>query len=242
MNNLDIRSPVLHTFLFFSLLLWLLLFVFAKMSLVVSLAIALIVTFLAVFVLMRLAAGLVLRSFKCSLANERQFPRLHNAIEGICVNHGLDKPDLYVLENSKGNAVAVADKRSQAIVITTGAVDGLDLIEIEGLLALLIAKCIDNRLPKKTAEAFFLRFPLWSIFVKVKKYKTGVLDEDFRGTQLTRYPPGVQRALLRLSELGTKMENSPKTTSHLWLMDPKGIEGEGTHPSTEERVLALEGM
>ena len=118
----------------------------------------------------------------------------------------------------------------------------MDLIEIEGLLALLIAKCIDNRLPKKTVEAFFLRFPLWSIFAKGKKYKAGVLDEDFRGTQLTRYPPGVQRALLRLSELGTKMENSPKMTSHLWLMDPKGIEGEGTHPSIKERVLALEGV
>ena len=109
-----------------------------------------------VFIMIRIAPGAVLRSLRSIPASEKQFPRLHNALDGMCVNHGLDKPDVYVIESPNGNAAAVADKRSQAIVLTTGAIDSLDLVEIEGLLAQLVAKCLDSRLSKKTVEELFM--------------------------------------------------------------------------------------
>jgi len=242
MNNLDIRSPVFHTYLFLSFLLWAPIFFLVDKSFIMPLAVALIGSFLLILIMVRLAPGAVLRSFNSIPASEKQFPRLHNALEGICVNHGLDKPDIYVIENPKGNAAAIADKRSQAVVLTTGAIDSLNLIEIEGLLAQLIAKCIDKRLPKKTLEAFFFRLPLIRIFTGDKKYKNDVRREDTKGAELTRYPPGVQRSLLALKDLGTEMEDVPKSTSHLWLMDPKGLDTEETHPSTEERVSAMEEL
>ena len=242
MKIIDIRSPVFHTYLFLSLLVWVPIFFLVDSSFVLSLAVALISSSLLIFIMTRIAPGVVLRSFGGTLATEKQFPRLHNALDGICVNHGLDKPDVYVIESPKGNAAAVADKRSQALILTTGAVDSLDLIEIEGLLAQLIAKCLDGDLSKKTVEAFFLRFPLIGIFTGSKKYKNDVRLEDIKGAELTRYPPGVQRSLLALKGLGTEIEDAPKSTSHLWLMNPKGLDTEETHPSTEERVSAMEEL
>ena len=242
MKIIDIRSPVFHTYLFLSLLVWVPIFFLVDSSFVLSLAVALISSSLLIFIMTRIAPGVVLRSFGGTLATEKQFPRLHNALDGICVNHGLDKPDVYVIESLKGNAAAVADKRSQALILTTGAVDSLELIEIEGLLAQLIAKCLDGHLSKKTVEAFFLRFPLIGIFTRSKKYKNNVRLEDIKGAELTRYPPGVKGSLLALKNLGTEIENTSKSTSHLWLMDPKGSNTEETHPSTEERVSAMEEL
>ena len=242
MKIIDIRSPVFHTYLFLSFLVWVPIFFLVDSSFVLSLALALISSSLLIFIMTRIAPGVVLRSFGGTLATEKQFPRLHNALDGICVNHGLDKPDVYVIESLKGNAAAVADKRSQALILTTGAVDSLDLIEIEGLLAQLIAKCLDGDLSKKTVEAFFLRFPLIGIFTGSKKYKNDVRLEDIKGAELTRYPPGVKGSLLALKNLGTKIENTPKSTSHLWLMDPKDSNTEETHPSIEERVSAMEEL
>jgi len=242
MKIIDTRSPVFHTYLFLSLLVWVPIFFLVENSFVLPLALALISSLLMVFVMIRIAPGAVLRSLGSIPASEKQFPRLHNALDGMCVNHGLDKPDVYVIESPNGNAAAVADKRSQAIVLTTGAIDSLDLVEIEGLLAQLVAKCLDSRLSKKTVEAFFLRLPLIAIFTESKKYKNDVRLEDAKGAELTRYPPGVQRSLLALKNLGAEIEGAPKSTSHLWLMNPKGLDAENTHPSTEERVSAMEEL
>ena len=242
MNNLDIRSPVFITYLFLSLLVGVPVFFLLGKSFVIPLLIALVGSFLLILIMIRLAPGAVLRSFGSIPANEKQFPRLHNALEGICVNHGLDKPDVYVIESPNGNAAAVADKRSQAVVLTTGAIDSLDLIEIEGLLAQLVAKCLDTRLSKKTVEAFFLRFPFIGIFVDDKKYVNDVRLEDLKGAELTRYPPGVQKSLLALKGLGTEIEDAPKSTVQLWLMNSKGSNATDTHPPTEERVSAMEEL
>jgi len=242
MKIIDIHSPVFHTYLFLSLFIWVPIFLLLDSSFFLPLVVAVIGSLLLVFVMTRIAPGAVLKSLGSIPATEKQFPRLHNALDGICVNHGLDKPDVYVIESPNGNAAAVADKRSQAVILTTGAIDSLDLVEIEGLLAQLIAKCLDSRLSKKTVEAFFLRFPLVGIFTGGKKYKNDVRLEDVKGAELTRYPPGVQRSLIALKNLGTEMEDVPKSTSHLWLMNPKGLNAEETHPSTEERVAAMEEL
>jgi len=242
MKIIDIHSPVFHTYLLLSLFIWVPIFLLLDSSFFLPLVVALIGSLLLVFVMTRIAPGAVLKSLGSIPATEKQFPRLHNALDGICVNHGLDKPDVYVIESPNGNAAAVADKRSQAVILTTGAIDSLDLVEIEGLLAQLIAKCLDSRLSKKTVEAFFLRFPLVGIFTGGKKYKNDVRLEDVKGAELTRYPPGVQRSLIALKNLGTEMEDVPKSTSHLWLMNPKGLNAEETHPSTEERVAAMEEL
>ena len=75
-----------------------------------------------------------------------------------------------------------------------------------------------------------------------KKYVNDVRLEDLKGAELTRYPPGVQKSLLALKGLGTEIEDAPKSTVHLWLMNSKGSNAADTHPPTEERVSAMEEL
>ena len=72
---------------------------------------------------------------------------------------------------------------------------------------------------------------------------------DSSGALLTRYPEGLASALQKIASDSTPLRTANNTTAHLWLEDPyKGKKGMWlhklfmTHPSTEERVKALQGM
>ncbi|MGH9263122.1 MAG: M48 family metallopeptidase [Acidimicrobiales bacterium] len=62
--------------------------------------------------------------------------RLHNLVEGLCIAAGLPKPRVYVIEDDAPNAFATGrSPRHAAIAVTTGLMDKLNRIELEGVLA-----------------------------------------------------------------------------------------------------------
>jgi len=62
--------------------------------------------------------------------------RLHNLVEGLCVAAGLPKPRIYVIEDDALNAFATGrSPRHAAVAVTTGLLDKLTRIELEGVLA-----------------------------------------------------------------------------------------------------------
>src|SRR5688500_5534932 len=62
--------------------------------------------------------------------------RLHNVVEGLCIAAGLPKPRLYVVEDSAPNAFATGrDPKHAAVAVTTGLLDKMNRIELEGVLA-----------------------------------------------------------------------------------------------------------
>lgn len=62
--------------------------------------------------------------------------RLHNLIEGLCIAAGLPKPRVYVVEDDAPNAFATGrDPKHAAIAVTTGLLDKLNRVELEGVLA-----------------------------------------------------------------------------------------------------------
>ena len=62
--------------------------------------------------------------------------RLHNLVEGLCIAAGLPKPRVYVIEDDAPNAFATGrSPRHAAIAVTTGLMDKLSRIELEGVLA-----------------------------------------------------------------------------------------------------------
>jgi heat shock protein HtpX len=62
--------------------------------------------------------------------------RLHNLVEGLCIAGGLPKPRVYVIEDPAPNAFATGrDPRHAAVAVTTGLLDRLDRVELEGVLA-----------------------------------------------------------------------------------------------------------
>ena len=69
-------------------------------------------------------------------ADPEQHARLHNLVEGLCIAAGLPKPRVYVVEDEAPNAFATGrDPKHAAIAVTTGLLDKLNRIELEGVLA-----------------------------------------------------------------------------------------------------------
>ncbi|MGH9269308.1 MAG: M48 family metalloprotease, partial [Acidimicrobiales bacterium] len=69
-------------------------------------------------------------------ADPVEYARLHNLVEGLCIAAGLPKPRLYVVEDAAPNAFATGrDPRHAAVAVTTGLLDKLNRVELEGVLA-----------------------------------------------------------------------------------------------------------
>ena len=69
-------------------------------------------------------------------ADPTTYARLHNVVEGLCIAAGLPKPRLYVVEDDAPNAFATGrDPKHAAVAVTTGLLDKLNRIELEGVIA-----------------------------------------------------------------------------------------------------------
>lgn len=63
-------------------------------------------------------------------------PRLHNLVEGLCIAAGLPKPRIYLVEDEAPNAFATGrSPRHAAVAVTTGLMEKLNRVELEGVLA-----------------------------------------------------------------------------------------------------------
>ena len=172
-------------------------------------------------------------------ATVEEFPRLHNTVDGLCLIHGIDPPDLYVLDVPTGNAAVLGDRHRAVLIVTTGAVDSLDLVGLEALVAHAVARCRDGDLADETAAALFGRVPVIGQLARRLGDRDRAMAADLAGAELTRYPPGMQYALTTLSGLGSTVVGAPTSTAHLWLLRPDGEQATATHPPVDERVAAL---
>ncbi|HEX2849710.1 MAG TPA: M48 family metalloprotease [Acidimicrobiales bacterium] len=69
-------------------------------------------------------------------ADPVEYARLHNVVEGLCIAAGLPKPRLYVVEDTAPNAFATGrDPKHAALAVTTGLLDKMNRIELEGVIA-----------------------------------------------------------------------------------------------------------
>jgi heat shock protein HtpX len=69
-------------------------------------------------------------------ADPQEFQRLHNLVEGLCIASGLPKPRIFVVDDPAPNAFATGrNPRHAAIAVTTGLLEKLNRVELEGVLA-----------------------------------------------------------------------------------------------------------
>jgi len=69
-------------------------------------------------------------------AEGRESLRLHNLTEGLCIAAGLPKPQLYVIDDEALNAFTAGPNPKRAVLaVTTGLLDTLNRVELEGILA-----------------------------------------------------------------------------------------------------------
>jgi Zn-dependent protease with chaperone function len=86
--------------------------------------------------LWRSAPGMALRQVGAVPLSERDNPRLFNVTEGLCATFGLRMPDLYVVYDAVPNACALGrDAASGALVVTSGLLETMGPIELEGVIA-----------------------------------------------------------------------------------------------------------
>lgn len=82
------------------------------------------------------ADAIALAVSRAKPADPVQYQRLHNLVEGLCIASGLPKPRVYVVEDPAPNAFATGrDPKHAAIAVTTGLLETMNRVELEGVLA-----------------------------------------------------------------------------------------------------------
>jgi heat shock protein HtpX len=84
----------------------------------------------------RKAGALALRVSRAEPADLAHYARLHNVVDGLCITAGLPKPGVYIIEDPAPNAFATGrNPNHAAIAVTTGLLDKLNRVELEGVVA-----------------------------------------------------------------------------------------------------------
>jgi heat shock protein HtpX len=77
-----------------------------------------------------------LRMAHAQPADSQQYARYHNLVEGLCIASGLPKPRLYIVDDPAPNAFSTGrNPKHAAIAVTTGLLDKMNRVELEGVLA-----------------------------------------------------------------------------------------------------------
>ena len=168
-------------------------------SLLVGLVVFVIVGVIVSYGLWRAAPGVALRQVGAVQLHERDNPRLFNVTEGLCATFGLRMPDLYVVYDAVPNACALGrNAASAAVVVTSGLLETMGPIELEGVMAHELAhvKRADNGV--SVVALMLARFGgpglLRRCVGENREYRA-----DIVGASAVRYPRGLLDAL-RLME------------------------------------------
>jgi heat shock protein HtpX len=139
------------------------------------------------------------RILGAEVVDDDEFPGVRNVIEGLCATFGLRVPELRVIENPVANSCVYGSGERAVMVVTTGLVDGLGLIETEGIIAHELAhlKHHDAALAPVAVTALAPLVYLTgndqlvhSALGRGREYRA-----DQTAAQTLRYPPGLHDAL-----------------------------------------------
>jgi Zn-dependent protease with chaperone function len=225
---------------------------------IVAVAVLVVVTVLVAAVVWSTAPTRVLASLGASPSTEDADPRLHNLVDGLCATMGLDRPAIAVLSSDVPNALALGrDPKSATLVVTSGLVESLGLVELEGVLAheLVHIKRNDTVL---SAVAVMVALPLALVRGNAAGAATvhGLIGHgrefsaDQRAALIVRYPTGIGSALHAMAaapSTGRGWPPAPGRTAALtrWLwVDPMAGSApdespEGNLDDTRVRAAAL---
>ncbi len=82
------------------------------------------------------SAKIAIAASRAHPADETEYRRYHNLVEGLCIAAGLPKPALYVVDDPAPNAFATGrNPKHAALAVTTGLLEVMNRVELEGVLA-----------------------------------------------------------------------------------------------------------
>lgn len=103
---------------------------------IVGLVIALVIAGVSAGIAYWKSDSVALAMSRARPADPQEYARLHNLVEGLCIAAGLPKPRVYVIDDPAPNAFATGrDPKHAAVAVTTGLLQKMNRIELEGVLA-----------------------------------------------------------------------------------------------------------
>ena len=191
---------------------------------------------------LRALRAVPLRSAAGSRHGSTALCRLENVVEGLCTTHGIGLPELHIVESRAINAASVGAKRGIAhLVLTAGALERLDRLELEAVVARGLCE-IRRGLEPATVLASVNRIPGLAmltipLLARARAYRS-VIWADIEAVRLTTYPPALASAL----EKSRRSEplRSRAAAAHLWLVTPKTTRTRAAMwPPAEHRIAVL---
>lgn len=162
--------------------------------------------------------------------------RFENLIEGLCLSIGISEPDHLVVRSDALNAMAVARKERRTLVVTDALLEQLERIELEGVLAELLVRLKTGDAEAATVAASVIGKPLLDSPLAgvgrsiAPRVLPRLLDQDRdvladrQAVSITRYPPGLSAALVRMADGPSVASLSTAGTDHLWMAPPSRME------------------
>jgi heat shock protein HtpX len=174
-------------------------------------------------------------------ATEAEFPRYANLIESLTIAAGVEEPEMYVVDDAHANLMVLGSSEGGTLVATTGLLESLSRVELEGVLAEGLYRIRVNEAELATQAAVFLAGPVVRNGPQVSGGslpRTASLAErrvgrlhallperghmiaDLSASGITRFPPGLRDGLIRMESVGTSVACATWGTAHLWMCDP----------------------
>lgn len=157
--------------------------------------------------------------------------RLLNVVEGLSLTAGLAPPDVRIREDHTVNAMAAGRVGGRtAIIVTRGLVDELDRLELEGIIAHLLVRLGSADQEQRTLGVTTTGLPRYLLerFGGARGHSSGdptietLMLTDREAVRITRYPPGLLRALERAIAVGTTIDDAGPVSSQFWLAPVDG--------------------
>lgn len=167
-----------------------------------------------------------------------ELPRWRNVVDGMSVTSGVGGAELWVIDRPEANALSVAGADRSALVVTSGLVEGLGVVELEAVAANLLGRVRDGSARYGTVTVGLLGPFLGKMDQAGRLVADGLGDQrsvrsDLVAVDMTRYPPGLADALTDLGRIGTVLPGIDPATAHLWVAPV--VEGEvGVDPAVAE--------
>lgn len=167
---------------------------------VVGAVVAVVAVVVVTVLVRRVATPLTARLLGARPVDADDVPRLANLVEGLCASFGLRPPALLLVEDPVPNACALGGRPdAAALVVTSGLLDRLGLIEMEGVVAHELAHVKRHDTAVSVVAVAVLAPLAWLTGSDGWLHRAVGRGREYRadqlGTALVRYPPGLHDAL-----------------------------------------------
>jgi heat shock protein HtpX len=175
---------------------------------------------------------------------------------------------MYIVDDTAVNAMATGrTSREAAIVVTSGLLDAMDVVELESVLALIFYRIKSEQIAPETflvptvgasavlaeqvdgmawlQKLLFTPMPVIERIVGWMHPPNDEFEIDMASTLFTRYPPALATALQKMDGRSA-LALGAAVTAHLWLAPSLNVatrpETAGVHKSLRERVAVLQEL